>query len=323
MEELLNNIEPESQKLYHIINWVLLVGGLLTALLLGIQHCRNPPDRAALTGTIRSRALSFTEIYAIVLLHLTLFILAMFSGRLFYEHQIAIAKLSIALIIYSIVSFSIFANTWRRGDTLTTGFGLGFRQLKSAALAPLFYLSIVPLLLLSTAALKGLGYELPLQDSAQQFVDSDMLERVLFAMMAIIAAPFFEELLFRGVIFPALLKRLGLSYSIVLVSSLFALLHFHFFTFLILFGLASVFCLLFWHVQNRGVMLGTRLMIFVVLFFSAWITFVSGSFHSFLALMILSAALCLAYWRTGSLWVSIVMHMLFNMVSILALNIVG
>ena len=48
-------------------------------------------------------------------------------------------------------------------------------------------------------------------------------------------------------------------------------------------------------------------------------------FHlpSFAALFLLSGALCLAYWRTGSLWVSIGMHTIFNAVSILALNIIG
>jgi membrane protease YdiL (CAAX protease family) len=53
--------------------------------------------------------------------------------------------------------------------------------------------------------------------------------------------------------------------------------------------------------------------------------FATIHFHlpSFLPLFLLSAALCIAYWRTGSLWICIGMHALFNAVSILALSIAG
>ncbi|MEA2067879.1 MAG: type II CAAX endopeptidase family protein [Verrucomicrobiota bacterium] len=323
MEELLANPETVNPVLLSPIEYALLIGGLVAALLFALLHRRNPPDPVALTNRLCDRALGFFEIHGIVLLHLFLFILAMFSGRLFYEHQIALAKLGIALAIYSIVSFAIFTNTWRRGGTLASGFGMGIRQLRFAALAPLCYLAAIPLLLLVGAVLKGIGYELPLQENARQFIESGPSERILFAMMATIAAPFFEELLFRGIIFPALLKRMGLASSILLVSSLFALLHFHFFVFLALFPLASLFCILFWPSENRWLIGLTRTVLGMILLFSACITYSGGSFHSFLSLMILSIALCLAYWRTGSLWTSIAMHAIFNAVTLLSLNMAG
>ncbi|VGO21798.1 CPBP family intramembrane glutamic endopeptidase [Pontiella sulfatireligans] len=323
MEEMLANAEAGSRHLYWIIESAMLLGGLVAILILVLHHRRTPPDTETLTARLVARAFSFTEIYGIVLLHLTLMILAMFSGRLFYAEQIPTAKLVVALLIYTIVTFAIFITIWKRGGTLDDTFGLRLRQLKLAALSPLFYLAIVPLLLLSSALLTLLGYELPLQESVQQFVDSPQLEQILFSVMAIIAAPFFEELLFRGIIFPALLKRMGLAGSTLLVSSLFALLHFHFFIFLILFGSASLFCLLFWPAQNRWAVFATRGVLALVVLFSAYITFISGSFHSFTALMILSSAACLAYWRTGSLWACIGLHAIFNTVSILALNLFG
>ena len=85
--------------------------------------------------------------------------------------------------------------------------------------------------------------------------------------------PLYEEVLFRGVLFPYLTKRAGLAGGTLLVSALFALLHFH--------------------------------------------------LPSMAPLFLLSIALCLAYWRTGSLWVNIGIHAIFNATSILALNIVG
>lgn len=44
---------------------------------------------------------------------------------------------------------------------------------------------------------------------------------------------------------------------------------------------------------------------------------------SLVPLALMSAAACIAYWRTGSLWTSIGLHMIFNAVTILALNIKG
>lgn len=79
--------------------------------------------------------------------------------------------------------------------------------------------------------------------------------------------------MFRGILFPFLVQRVGLKWGIVAVSALFAVIHLH--------------------------------------------------VPSMLALFLLSAGLCVAYWRTGSLWVSIGMHAIFNGVTILLLKLVG
>jgi membrane protease YdiL (CAAX protease family) len=52
-------------------------------------------------------------------------------------------------------------------------------------------------------------------------------------------------------------------------------------------------------------------------------TFFSGSLHSFLALNVLSVGVSLAYWRTGSLWMSIAMHAIFNAVTLYTLSLEG
>ncbi|NNJ71279.1 MAG: CPBP family intramembrane metalloprotease [Kiritimatiellales bacterium] len=323
MDELSPSAESGTIEMFSTVELALLIGGVGAIILLLFYHRKHPPNIPVLVTRIGSRAISFVEIYAIILLYLFLFILAMFSGRFFYAHQIPSARLVIALIIYSIVSFFMFANTWRREDTLANGFGLGYRQIKYLALAPLFYLALVPLLMLSVALMKWMGYALPLQETARQFVESSQAQRILFAVMAIIAAPFFEELLFRGILFPALLKRTGLISSTLLVSSLFALLHFHFFVFLILFGMASIFCVLFWPSRNRWMIGITRMMLILVLGLSAYVTYSSGTLHSFVALMVLSAGTCAAYLRTGSLWASMGMHAIFNAVTLFSLNGAG
>lgn len=323
METLLASAKAALCNLLASPEYLLFLGGLLAALLLLLHHRKNPPDNVALTERLPERALGFFDIYGLVLLYLTLFVGAMFTGRFFYEEQIAVAKLGIALLIYTLVSCAIIATARRRKLTIESGFGMGIRNLKTLGLAPLFYLSIIPLLLLVGAALKWIGYEMPLQDNAQQFVESNPTERILFAIMAILAAPLFEELLFRGVIFPALIKHMGPKAAILLVSCLFALLHFHFFIFMLLFAAVAVVCALFWKAADPRLRLLTRTLLAIVLLFSGYITFASGSFHSFLSLMILSTGTCLAYWRTGSLWSSIGMHAVFNAVTIYSLSVAG
>ena len=94
--------------------------------------------------------------------------------------------------------------------------------------------------------------------------------RLAYILVAVFGAPVYEELIFRGILFPYLAKRAGLAGGVVATSLVFALVHLH--------------------------------------------------LPSMVPLGLLSAALCLAYWRTGSLWPSIGMHMLFNAVSILAIS---
>ncbi|VGO14199.1 hypothetical protein PDESU_02758 [Pontiella desulfatans] len=323
MEELLANTESGIRELFRSIEYVLLVCGLFTLLLFALHRRRNPPDTPTLNRQLANRALGAVEIFSIVQLYLVLLFLAMFSGRLFYEEQIPTAKLGIALLIYTLVSLAIFTNNRRRKKTMASGFGMGLAQLRYAGLAPFFYLAIVPLLLVSGALLKWLGYELPLQENAQQFVESNPAQRILFAVMAIVAAPFFEELLFRGILLPALLKRMGLACSTLLVSCLFALMHFNFLLLLIAFTPAAIVCILLWPSQKPWLRGLARVAFGLVLLSSAGITFANGSFHSFVSLMILSSGVSLAYWRTGSLWTSIGMHAIFNGVTLYTLNMVG
>ena len=80
--------------------------------------------------------------------------------------------------------------------------------------------------------------------------------------LAMFIAPVAEEILFRGILVPLLMKRLGAGPAVILSSVLFALVHLH--------------------------------------------------APSFFPLFVLATGLALAYIYTGSLWVPIMMHALFN-----------
>ena len=323
MEELLANAGEGVRELFGRIETVLLILGLFSLTTCWFLLRRYPPDMAAKNARLAGRALGALEIFGIVQAYLLLILLSMFSGRFFYEEQIPTAKLAITLGIYCIVTLIILFNNRRGKRSLADGFGLGLRQLKYIVAAPWFYLALVPILISIGYALKLVGYDLPLQDNAQQFVESGPAERILFALAAIFGAPVFEEIMFRGIVFPAVLKRAGLKAAVLLTSCLFAMMHFNFLMFLLMFTPLIIVAALFWPSRQRALRVLARAALAGTAAVAVWFTLVSGSFHSFLSLMTLSTGVCLAYWYTGSLWTSIVMHALFNAVTLYTLNLAG
>ncbi len=279
MEELLANADPENQLLYSMINWALLLGGLVVAFLL-VQHQRyNPPDRKALTQTVAMRSWSTPEVVLLLSVLFLLYFMASFVGLFFYEDQIPLARLGSAIVIYLILLSLIAGINHRHKKNRLLESGMGLDRVKAVLLAPVFYLAVIPFMMLASRGYQLLleycfDREVELQEVAQHVVLKELtwLE-VVYILMAIFLAPLFEELVFRGVVFPYLVKRIGVAGGSVLVSILFAVMHFH--------------------------------------------------LSSAIPLFLLSGALCLAYWRTGSLWVSIGMHAIFNSITVLALNIVS
>ena len=88
------------------------------------------------------------------------------------------------------------------------------------------------------------GFEATLQDVA--FIISDETSpwmRAYFFLLAVVLAPLFEEILFRGILLPALAKRFGATASVVAVSVLFAGIHGHVPSLVPLFVLSAALCL--------------------------------------------------------------------------------
>ncbi len=235
-----------------------------------------PADPATLTARLSARAWDTPRIGIVLGTLFLLYFLASFVGLFFHEEQMPLARLILTFLIYAIVLATITLIHRKCGGSWSVDFGMGARNLKTLALAPLIYLAALPLLLLTAQFSQLLmqhlfGIEPELQDVAKIFSQDPSILQVLYAIMAIGAAPLYEEIMFRGLIFPYLVKHMGLAQGTLLISMLFAMMHFH--------------------------------------------------LPSFAPLLLLSVVLCLAYWRTGSLWVSIGVHLLFNAVSILALNL--
>ncbi|MDR0994138.1 MAG: CPBP family intramembrane metalloprotease [Verrucomicrobiota bacterium] len=176
-------------------------------------------------------------------------------------------------IWWSVLSFQgilLLGIYWRaRGKPAPFGRTPSFRWALGQGLG--WYLAVLPVIWFTAFAwsllLVGLDHSLSFQTAIDLFIEgASPSTRPLLVLFAIGVAPLAEELLFRGILLPLLIRRLGAVAGMVATSLLFALLH--------------------------------------------------GNLPSALPIFVLSLALSWAYIRTGSLWVSVLMHALFNAVSL-------
>jgi len=141
---------------------------------------------------------------------------------------------------------------------------LGLTQRKTfrlLGLSALLYLATLPLLwfysLLYQIFLDQLGRTLTLQDVTQVFLAPmswPVRAGVIFA--AVIAAPVFEEIIFRGVLFPWLVRRTGFWPGVAGVSVLFAAMHMHLPSLLPLCLLSVIFCVAYARTRSLWVPIG-------------------------------------------------------------------
>ncbi len=220
-----------------------------------------PSDRRVLTGQIASRAWSTPQIGIVLGALLLLYFLASFVGIFFCEEQIPMVRLATTLLIYTVIVVLIALLNHRRGGSWADTCGMGFRQLKRLALSPVFYLATLPLLIVTANAWHLLlryvtGREIELQDVAQAVTQEPSWLRTLYILTAVFAAPLFEEVLFRGMIFPYLVKHAGLAKGTLLISLSFAVMHFHPPSFVPLVLLSAALCLAYWRTGSLWVSIG-------------------------------------------------------------------
>jgi len=75
------------------------------------------------------------------------------------------------------------------------------------------------------AAASALGYEPRLEFDPTQLFADDVIGAVLLVAVAVVAAPLVEEIVFRGIVFPAFASRYGMGWGIAVSSALFGVIH--------------------------------------------------------------------------------------------------
>ena len=191
-------------------------------------------------------------------------------------------KDSITFQMLSFCLFGLIISTlilWINYKKEKLSFGLSIENLKYVIWTPLIYLITIILLLfvglLNQYLLTNFfDIEIKPQDILERFKElENSFEISIFVIGSAVIAPIYEELLFRGIIFPTLIQKTNFTIALVLSSLLFAVLHFH--------------------------------------------------LSALLPLFVLSIILSITYLYTSTIWASISLHALFNLISIIAVKFIS
>ena len=144
----------------------------------------------------------------------------------------------------------------------------GIHRKKAPALLGLsviYYLAALPLLWFYSALyqilLHQFGCDVYMQDIAQVLLaPAPWLMRAGLFFIAIIVAPVFEEIIFRGILLPFMVRRTGFWPGIILVSFVFGGMHFHLPSLLPLFLLSVMFSLAYARTQSLLVPIGMHIL---------------------------------------------------------------
>jgi hypothetical protein len=158
--------------------------------------------------------------------------------------------LAVQSLFFQGVTLGFVAYALRKaGRGWREAFGIRLSRIgRSLGLALIFYLSAVPHVLifglLAQSLLRLAGMEGEMQEVVQVFCSgpSSWL-RVYLLVLGIGIAPFAEEVLFRGIALPLLMRRFGTVPAMLMLSLLFAVLHFNVFALVPLFVIGMGFSL--------------------------------------------------------------------------------
>ena len=191
-------------------------------------------------------------------------------------------KDSITFQMLSFCLFGLIISTlilWINYKKEKLSFGLSIKNLKYVIWTPLIYLITIILLLfvglLNQYLLTNFfDIEIKPQEILEKFKElENSFEISIFVIGSAVVAPIYEELLFRGIIFPKLIQKTNFAIALLLSSLIFAVLHFH--------------------------------------------------LSALLPLFVLSIILSITYLYTSTIWASISLHALFNLISIIAVKFIS
>lgn len=268
---LFDSVSPETAALVGVLYFMLLLAGTFIAVALFIRSLRTPVDWTERILTIQTRPWTWREGLAVAAIVGLLLGVGMGVAFLL-KHPSETTLIIIQSIVLDLAGLAAIAGLIiRRGWTREQAFGMEGSLFVRLQPALLFYLALMPFLFFSSLIYQGVlslnGIPQGLQEIALLLsADHPFWVRLYIAFLAIAIAPVFEECLFRGILLPMLVRRLGLGAGIFLTSLLFAAIHFH--------------------------------------------------LPSLIPLMVVASGFSLAYVYSGSLWVPILMHGMFNGVNL-------
>lgn len=253
-----STVNPE---LLNIIGWALILGSLFSAALLFILSREFPATRDRLTRIMTARSWRGRQgillLGAFVGLSILISMLQLLPG---VDQSDRMQFLVVLLFATSQIAV-LGALGRRRKRGWAQDFGMGWRPLKLLPLSLLIYIAVLPLIgIISHLSQKMLelllGTEADIQAIAQLIGNSSSWVKAGYILLAVVAAPLYEEIIFRGVLFPIAARRIGIPGGILAVSAVFALLHFHLPSLMPLFLLSIALCLAYWRTGSLWTSIG-------------------------------------------------------------------
>jgi len=245
------------------IGMIILAGSILSVILLVVYSRKHPADPDQLTYTVQQRSWSGHQVILILIGFVGLALLLSFIQPVVANSDQPAARL-IPVLIFSAAQLAILLLIGlQRKRGWNKDFGMYFRQLKLLPVSLAVYLAMLPILGIITMAYhtflqRVFGIDPDMQEVAHLISDSQAWTRVGFILLAVVVAPFYEELIFRGVFFSYLSRRVGLAGSTIAVSLIFAFIHFHIPSMLPLFLLSIVLCLAYWRTGSLWTNIGVH-----------------------------------------------------------------
>ena len=203
--------------------------------------------------SLRSRVVLAQRPFTTFHAQLTLFATLVFALPMLSQNPSPAAPNDLSLILgpllYAFAGFMVIAlcltysrTSFRRAflsPRCTTGQALGKGLLYGLAIIP----PVVLLSMVMTTVTETLGYEPQLQEVFDWLGDDSLAPstRIFMMVAAVVIAPVVEETLFRGILFPSVLKARPFFFAALLSGFYFALVHFHAPSFLPLLALSIAF----------------------------------------------------------------------------------
>jgi membrane protease YdiL (CAAX protease family) len=224
--------DPERFWLAGLVYTLLCLAGLAVDLLLLILLLCRPPRFERRIARLLCRPVAPRDGAQLVAVLAVLFLFAAaLAGAVPLRPGIVLALQS---LLFHWLLLALFAWALRkRRLSAARAFGLRRgRTARDAAVGVIGYLAMLPGFVLCAflyrLALEAVGYEPRLQPVAEAITGEPLLGlRAYLLFMGIVAAPVTEELVFRGTAYPILARRLGPAAAAVLLSLVFAAIHFH------------------------------------------------------------------------------------------------
>jgi membrane protease YdiL (CAAX protease family) len=237
---------------------MMLLGGTLAASLLILRSRQSPVPWADRIMWLRSRPWTWREGVAVLGL-IGILIGSGWAISAMLDHpsegaQIIIQGLTLDLAGLGGIAWIAHSRGWRWRET----FGIGRLSPKLIQYGFVFYITLIPFMLISSLVYQGIlsvkGYPPNLQDIAILLSGNySFWVRGIIFIFAIVVAPFFEECLFRGIFLPIAVRKFGLGAGIFIVSLLFASIHFHLASFIPLLIIASGFSIAYLYTKSLWV----------------------------------------------------------------------